>query len=355
MKRIFSVVVWAGCLSFDVWLFFAVYNEYKLIRVAEIGTIWQKIQYLIENKPLLAGVVIGLNSIMAIGLWLYGKNLGRCMEAITLLKEGSMSYQMQEKQVGIGFKQMAREINQVAVGIDIGTTEMLKSDHLKAEFITNISHDLKTPLTAIMNYIGLLKKEQEKEGHIKKQLLSLDTKTKVLKRKIEEMVAASKAITGNVQMQLHVIALEEILSQVIGEYSEKLETKGIQVIISSKEDICVWADSVSLWHVIESILDNVFQYGTPNSRLYIYQRRIDGYGVLEFKNISMERLDVTIDELKRTIITGTKKREGLGLGIMVSESLMQLQNGHLELEIDGDLFKSKLYLQESGESRGPGL
>ncbi|MGL4798875.1 MAG: sensor histidine kinase [Cellulosilyticaceae bacterium] len=317
------------------------------VAAANTSLIYNAFAYIIEMESMsLIIMSVLINGLLIVCLWRYGKSVGKFMKSVVMLKEGELSSKTDDKDFKMGFQQTACQMNQISEGLAIATEKLLKSDYLKTEFITNISHDLKTPLTAIINYTGLLKQEQQKRGEIQKGVLHLEERANGLKEKIERIVAAAKSITGNVPIQLQMIDLEELLNQMIGEYGEQLQHANLQLMVSQREPVHVVGDCMSLCQVIESIFDNIIQYAMPYSRVYVYLRKEEGYGVLEVKNMSREALGIDSDTLKAHIIEGTKYTDALGLGLTVSESLMQLQQGRLQVEIEGDLFKVRLYLLE---------
>ena len=239
-------------------------------------------------------------------------------------------------------KNIAIYINNISDGLDNLVEEQMKSERLKTELITNVSHDIKTPLTSIINYIDLLKKEDLKNEKAKEYLDVLDFKSQRLKKLIEDLVDASKASSGTVKLNLEKVNLNELMKQSIGEFEDKFLSKGLKVEFKeNKSNIKVLADSKCLYRVIENTFTNIEKYALENTRVYVDLKEDDGSVLLNIKNISKEELNISSDELMQRFVRGDKSRttEGSGLGLSISKSLVELQKGKFEITIDGDLFK----------------
>ena len=239
-------------------------------------------------------------------------------------------------------KNIAIYINNISDGLDNLVEEQMKSERLKTELITNVSHDIKTPLTSIINYIDLLKKEDLKNEKAKEYLDVLDFKSQRLKKLIEDLVDASKASSGTVKLNLEKVNLNELMKQCIGEFEDKFLSKGLKVEFKeNKTNIKVLADSKCLYRVIENTFTNIEKYALENTRVYVDLKEETGNVLLNIKNISKEELNISSDELMQRFVRGDKSRttEGSGLGLSISKSLVELQKGKFEITIDGDLFK----------------
>ncbi|NLY45816.1 MAG: HAMP domain-containing histidine kinase [Tissierella sp.] len=224
--------------------------------------------------------------------------------------------------------------------------EQLKSERLKTELITNISHDLKTPLTSIINYTDLLKKHDTKDEEIKEYVEVLDRNSHRLKVLITDLVYASKAETGNVDIDLDTLELNELVFQVYGEFDYLFSQKEITFVFDPIEDIYVLADSNHLGRVLINIVDNAIKYSQEGTRIYATTRVEGEYTSFSLKNISKEKLNISPDELMEQFVRGERSRhtEGSGLGLYISRSLMELMGGKLSLGINGDLFEVKLLI-----------
>lgn len=224
--------------------------------------------------------------------------------------------------------------------------EQLKSERLKTELITNISHDLKTPLTSIINYTDLLKKHDTEDEEVKEYVEVLDRNSHRLKVLITDLVYASKAETGNVDIELATLELNELVSQVYGEFDYLFDKREIDFVFDPIEDIYVLADSNHLGRVLINIMDNAIKYSQEGTRIYASTKNEGEYTSFSLKNISKEKLNISPDELMERFIRGERSRhtEGSGLGLYISRSLVELMNGKLILSIDGDLFEVKILI-----------
>ena len=237
---------------------------------------------------------------------------------------------------------MAVYINDIAGGFSNAIEEGLRSERLKTELITNVSHDIKTPLTSIINYVDLLKKEEIQDEKVKEYITILDKKSQRLKKLTEDLVEASKVSSGNVKLQLEEIKLKELINQSIGEFRDRFEEKNLQIETNMpEEEVKIEADNRYLYRVIENLFSNVTKYALENSRVYIDMKKEKGKIEISIKNISKEKLNISSEELMQRFVRGDKSRttEGSGLGISIAQNLTELQNGKFNLKLDGDLFK----------------
>lgn len=243
------------------------------------------------------------------------------------------------------FRKSITYINDISNGFENAVQESLKSERLKTELITNVSHDIKTPLTSIINYVDLIKKENVENEKVKEYIEILDNKSQRLKKLTEDLVEASKASSGNVSLNFETIGIIELLNQLLGEYKDKFEEKKLEIISNlPKEDIKIKADSRYLYRVIDNLFGNISKYALDSSRVYIDTFIKDNKISIIFKNISKERLNITEEELMQRFVRGDKSRttEGSGLGLSIAKSLTELQKGTLNCKIDGDLFKVEI-------------
>ncbi len=243
------------------------------------------------------------------------------------------------------FQDIIKYINDISSGFENAIEEGIKSERLKTELITNVSHDIKTPLTSIINYVDLIKKEEPENEKIKEYVDILDSKSQRLKKLTEDLVEASKASSGNVKLNLEKINTVELIKQSIGEFEDKFSAKNLEIITSmSSEEIFIKADSRCMYRVIENLFGNISKYALDGSRVYVDIGKVDSKVRITIKNISKERLNISADELMQRFVRGDKSRttEGSGLGISISKSLTELQKGKFDLQVDGDLFKVEL-------------
>ncbi len=243
-------------------------------------------------------------------------------------------------------KEIAGYINGISNGLEEAVNERLKSERLKTELITNVSHDIKTPLTSIINYVDLLKQEDIQNEKIKEYVEVLDAKSQRLRKLIEDLVEASKVSSGNIKLDMQKINLVELINQTVGEFSDKFAEKDLSVIINtnSKEEYNIQADTRYMYRVVENVFSNIYKYALEGSRVYIDMNEKKDKITLEIKNISKEPLNITEDELMERFVRGDRSRntEGSGLGLSIAKSLTELQNGEFNIVIDGDLFKVEI-------------
>ena len=243
-------------------------------------------------------------------------------------------------------------LNAIGTGMTRAVEQRMKSERLKPELITNVSHDIKTPLTSIVNYVDLLEKE-ELPGKAAEYLAVLDRQSKRLKKLTEDLVEASKASTGNVAVRLTPILVNEIVHQAIGDYDERLTAGKLEVIVTTYEgNLNAMADGRLLWRVLDNLLSNVCKYALAGTRVYIDLSTRDNRVAVSMKNISRDPLNVNAEELMERFVRGDASRhtEGSGLGLNIAKSLMELMGGTFSLSVDGDLFKAELTLRQVQES-----
>lgn len=266
-------------------------------------------------------------------------------EHLKKMYEGDNTRKLISSEFTPEFQNIITYINDISSGFENAIEEGIKSERLKTELITNVSHDIKTPLTSIINYVDLIKKEESENEKIKEYVDILDNKSQRLKRLTEDLVEASKASSGNVKLNLERINTVELIKQSVGEFEDKFLARHLEVITStSSDEIFIKADNRYLYRVIENLFVNISKYALENSRVYIDIGEIGSKVRITIKNISKERLNISADELMQRFVRGDKSRttEGSGLGISISKSLTELQKGKFDLQVDGDLFKVEL-------------
>lgn len=295
----------------------------------------------------------GIGFLILIAFWIwayykllqYNKKLQKINEALRNIYEGNPNVKLNEEELEGTLKIMAKYINDIAGGFTNAIEQSLKSERLKTELITNVSHDIKTPLTSIINYVDLLKKEEINNAQIEQYIAVLDKKSQRLKKLIEDLVEASKVSSGNVKLNMEVINLKELLNQTVGEFEDKLEKKNLKIEMDlPNENVLIKADNRYLYRVIENVFSNISKYALEGSRVYIKLEKQKEEVYLEFKNISKDKLNISAEELMQRFVRGDKSRytEGSGLGLSIAESLTELQGGKFKIDIDGDLFKVEI-------------
>lgn len=269
--------------------------------------------------------------------------LNYIMDGAQRIKDGDIHYKIDT--VGEdNFTTLADNINNIRDGLDKAIDNQLRSERMKSELITNVSHDLKTPLTSIINYVELIKKEDDiTPEYLKDYINVLDSKSKRLKVLIEDLFEASKASSGNIELNMEKIDITQLLRQSIGEMEEKLSEAKLNLKINVPEEkTYIRADGRRLYRVLENLLGNISKYSLPNTRVYIDIIEEDGKVKLTMKNISSYELNFDPDEIMERFKRADDSRntEGSGLGLAIARDLVNLQGGTFSIDIDGDLFKS---------------
>jgi len=270
-------------------------------------------------------------------------------KASDALAKGDLDYKIDERELFGSFRKTAEDLQSVRNGVSLAVEEQMRSERLKTELITNVSHDIKTPLTSIVNYVDLLQKAHTKEEE-EQYLNVLARNSARLKKLIEDLVEASKASTGNIKAEIVPTNVQEMISQAVGEYQDKLEAANLQTVITIQDpSLSVMADGKLLWRILSNLLSNCVKYAQSGTRVYIDALSINNHVKITVKNTSRDALNVDPDELMERFVRGDKSRttEGSGLGLNIARSLTELQHGTFTLSIDGDLFKAMITLPEA--------
>ena len=258
------------------------------------------------------------------------------------ITDGDLQYKIPTEKLSGEQEMVADYINHIGEGLDAAVENSLKNERMKTELITNVSHDIKTPLTSIINYVDLLKRENPEDPKIRGYLEVLENKAQRLKVLTEDVVEASKASTGNIALEMTDLNFIELVHQVIGEFEEKFEERNLTMVVHfDEEEAIICADGRRLWRVLENVFGNVSKYAMENTRVYV-DVKVDRPNVqLSLKNISAQPLNISAEELTEGFIRGDVSRntEGSGLGLSIAKDLVQLQGGEFKLYLDGDLFK----------------
>ena len=258
------------------------------------------------------------------------------------IAQGDMNYTIDTTYMYGDLLDHANDLNSIRDGISRAVNERMKSEHFKTELITNVSHDIKTPLTSIINYVDLLSKEDINSEKAREYIEVLQRQSARLKKLTEDLVEASKASTGNLAVNLERCELGVLLDQTAGEYGEKLSAQGLELILKKPEEpVTVMADGRHLWRILDNLMNNICKYAQPGTRVYLNLEQKDGKARMTFRNMSKYQLNISGDELMERFVRGDSSRntEGSGLGLSIARSLAQLQGAQLDLVVDGDLFK----------------
>lgn len=277
----------------------------------------------------------------------YKRNIGidKISEVIDKMSEGDTKNVLNLEEFTGKEKLMAIRVNNIGNGLSTAINEQVKSERLKADLITNVSHDIRTPLTSIINYINLIKRENIEDEKIKKYVNILESKSLHLKNLTEDLLEASKAASGNINVSLSELDFVQLIKQTNGEFEEKYELRGLSIVSNFSDDkIKIQADGRHLWRVLENIYNNAYKYAMENSRVYVNLDKQDKKAIFTIKNVSKTALNISPEELTMRFVRGDSSRstEGSGLGLSIAKSLTNIQGGDFDLEIDGDLFKVKL-------------
>ena len=359
------------CVRFAVWLegILSTRAFPWLVRIAKklwgilcAGASWleKRVNRFISYLPLvwqwlLAGAVCVLlvyasdGELWTLILWVllicYGAYcFGKLMDSASRMSKGDLNIKVDEKHMVGAFAQFAESLNNLANVTMEAARKQLKSERMKTELITNVSHDIKTPLTSIINYVDLLQKAQTEEER-KEYLEVLDRQSQRLKKLIDDLMDMSKASTGNMTVDITRVDAVEAVNQALGEFADKLDRAMLSPVFRHDDaSVPMMADGRLVWRVLSNLLGNAVKYAMPGTRLYIDLSQMGGKVLLSVKNISREELNIGADELMERFVRGDGSRntDGSGLGLNIAKSLMELQKGELQLLVDGDLFKVTL-------------
>lgn len=288
-------------------------------------------------------VVLSLCACVAVVL--YGAYcFGILLESAKRMGKGDLDTKVDDKYLIGAFKSFAGDLNDLAGVAVVAAQKQLKSERMKTELITNVSHDIKTPLTSIINYVDLLQKPHTPEEE-KTYLEVLNRQSQRLKKLIEDLMEMSKASTGNLTADITKLDAVESVNQALGEFADKLEKAQLTPVFRHPEEsVAMMADGRLAWRVLSNLLSNTVKYALPGTRVYIDVMALEGKVIISLKNISRDELNVDADELMERFVRGDDSRntEGSGLGLNIAKTLMELQKGQLQLLVDGDLFKVTL-------------
>ena len=261
------------------------------------------------------------------------------------IASGNLSSTVEEKNLILDFKDHAHDLNHIRDGLNEALEKRLQSERFRTELITNVSHDIKTPLTSIVNYVDLLQKEEPKTEKQQEYLEVLSRQSGKLKKLIEDLIEASKASSGAMAVDLQPCDLSVLLDQTAGEYAERLEKARLELVLQKPEiPVTVLADGRHLWRIFDNLMNNIVKYALPGTRVYLRLQESGGAAEVTFRNISREPLTMDARELTERFVRGDASRhtEGNGLGLAIAMSLMRLQKGEMDIDLDGDLFKVTL-------------
>ncbi len=300
-----------------------------------------------DAYPVAIICLIIFNTMSIVYALLYLSDILRLSKIAEETRNGNFNKKIEPRTFVAPLRKFAVDLDACRDGIENAINEAIKGEHLKTELITNVSHDLKTPLTSIINYVSLLKMGNIEGEEERKYIDILDEKSKKLKRLIEDLTEASKANSGNIKMNVTQVNLNEMALQAVGENSDVLENAGLDVILTERDkEIIVSADSQHTFRIIDNLFSNAKKYSLTGTRVYVDVYKENSFGVFEMKNISRDKLNIDPDELTERFVRGDNSRttDGSGLGLSIARSFAELQNGIFNIEIDGDMFKAVVKL-----------
>lgn len=286
-----------------------------------------------------------------VGVFLFRRNAEQIeiVEGIKRIRDGEVDFKLDTDSLHGASRELADAVNNIGEGIRKAVRTSMKDEQMKTDLITNVSHDIKTPLTSIINYVDLLKRLKIQDEPAKGYIEILDGKAQRLKQLTDDLVEASKISSGNLELEKEKLNLTEMINQGIGEFSEKLEGCRLQVVFEENDlPACIYADSRRMWRVVENLFNNICKYALEGTRVYIDMLKTDGQVQLSVKNISRQQMNIRPEELTERFIRGDSARstEGSGLGLSIAKSLVQVQGGSFEILLDGDLFKVRISFPE---------
>lgn len=287
------------------------------------------------------GLLLALLAVLSVAACLLSMQLRRLQKGGEALAAGDLTSQVDTSHMYFDLKRHGENLNAISRGMSIAVEQRLKSERLKTELITNVSHDIKTPLTSIVNYVDLLQREHTLEQE-REYLAVLDRQAHKLKKLTVDLVEMSKASTGNIPCHIARRSVRELIDQTVGEYAEKLSAARLEPVVTlPDEELYCLCDGALMWRVLDNLLSNACKYACAGTRLYIAARREGETVAFSFKNISRDALNIDPDELMERFVRGDSSRttEGSGLGLNIAKSLVELQKGTFSIAIDGDLFK----------------
>ncbi len=339
-----SIIIKVGSFlsnkSFKGWIVFTAFI-YTLINIILLSlTLFLRYNFILF---IFFGLtLIAFNIICLIILLKSLESLSIIMNTAREISTGNFNDTIDIKKISPSFISFAKDIINIQQGLKTAVEEAVKGERMKAELITNVSHDLKTPLTSIITYIDLLKKEELNNKQADGYVEILNDKALRLKRLIEDLIEASKASSGNLKVTKQRIDLRQLVMMASGEFEEKMNNAGISLKINAEEETIIEADGNHMWRIIENLISNALKYSMPNSRVYIDIFKTDTLGILIMKNISEIPLEISPERLTERFVRGDESRttEGSGLGLSITKSLSILQGGDFSISIDGDLFKA---------------
>ena len=319
------------------------------------GVFFLEMLFVLAGYGSVDGIFVIMKAVELLAALYIALNLRALQKGGEKLARGDFSSPIDTKYLIGDFKRYGQELNDVQSGLEQAVQEQMKAEHLKTELITNVSHDIKTPLTSIVNYVDLLKKEDIPSPEAREYIAVLDRQSHRLKKLTEDLVEASKASSGVLNVDLQPTDVNVLFSQIEGEYQERLAACQLTLVTQPPASgTVIRADSRLLSRVMDNLVSNICKYALPSTRVYVVSTLSREAVTISFKNVSRDELNISPDELMERFVRGDASRhtEGSGLGLSIARSLVQLQGGRFDLAIDADLFRADITfpLSESAAS-----
>ncbi len=355
LKKFIKMFIEGKSATFRTSLIFSIFSAILLVLVFFIAVSAANFKDIVSIFLIIIFFIV---LIFAGAIQIYDAyGLAKITTAIKEIASGNLDYKVATANLNGQQVELAKNVNNIGAGLQKAIETSIKDERLKAELITNVSHDIKTPLTSIINYVDLLKRENIEDETILHYIDVLDQKSNRLKYLTEALVEASKVTTGNIDLNLVSLNFTELLNQTIGEFEDKFSEVNLTVVDSiATENTVIYADGQRTYRILENLFQNIYKYAMPGTRVYVDLTSNDDTLILSIKNISNHQLNISPDELTERFIRGDESRttEGSGLGLSISKDLTALQNGTFTIQLDGDLFKTiitfKIYESPTEES-----
>ncbi|MBE5883294.1 MAG: HAMP domain-containing histidine kinase [Lachnospiraceae bacterium] len=324
------------------------YNLFILVNLVGIFLIFKNQKNGIWGLLLIVGIIL-FDGIIGVLLFKHKAEQLDIVDGIKRIRDGEVDYKLEVETLHGDNREMADAVNNIGEGIRKAVNTSMKDEQMKTDLITNVSHDIKTPLTSIINYVDLLKRLDIEEEPAKSYIGILDSKSQRLKQLADDLVEASKISSGNIELNMEKLNLTELMNQAIGEFVDRLEEKKLTVVFDGgTTPAIIYADSRRMWRVIENLFHNVCKYAMEGTRVYVDMTVAEGKIEMSMKNISDRQMNIQADDLTERFIRGDASRttEGSGLGLFIAKSFTKVQGGVFTIYLDGDLFKVTLCFPE---------
>lgn len=325
------------------------YNIFLFINLVGIVTIYRFLEKYMPFALLLVAGLILLDSIVGVLIFRRSAEHIEIVEGITKIRDGEADTKLELEHLHGSSRELADAVNHIGEGIRKAVKTSMKDEQMKTDLITNVSHDIKTPLTSIINYVDLLKRLKIEDEPAKGYIDILDGKAQRLKQLTDDLVEASKISSGNIELNKEKLNLTELVNQSIGEFSEKLDERNLELVFEKSDTPSfIFADSRRMWRVMENLFNNIGKYAMEGTRVYIDISNEERHVSVTVKNVSKQKMNIRPEELTERFIRGDSSRstEGSGLGLFIAQSLVQAQGGNFEIHLDGDLFKVQFTFPE---------